>query len=47
MSIVTRRALMVSGVGLAAGAFFSRAEAATGALLKALVLTYHFIYPGF
>ena len=32
MSIITRRALMVSGVGLATGAFFSRAEAATGSV---------------
>ncbi len=32
MSIITRRALMASGVTLAAGAFLSPAEAATGAV---------------
>jgi hypothetical protein len=30
MSVITRRALMVSGVGLATGALLSRADAATG-----------------
>lgn len=32
MSIITRRSLIVSGVGLATGAFFSPAEAATGSI---------------
>jgi lipid-binding SYLF domain-containing protein len=33
MNIITRRALMVSGVGLATGALLSRAEAATGSVI--------------
>lgn len=32
MSIITRRSLIVSGVGLATGAFLSPAEAATGSI---------------
>jgi hypothetical protein len=32
MSIITRRALIASGVGLTTGAFLSRAEAATGSV---------------
>jgi hypothetical protein len=32
MNIITRRALMVSGVGLATGALLSQAEAATGSV---------------